>query len=76
MSENDKKEREPFNYNYLSGLIFNQYPPTPSSPPPTLSQMREMNKNRDKYLEQYNFSYCEDANKYLLTAKIGQGTFG
>lgn len=48
----------------------------PSSPLPTLEEMRQMNREKDKYLEQYNHFECNDANKYIPLIKIGQGTFG
>ena len=28
------------------------------------------------YVEQFNFPFCEEINKYELLVKIGQGTFG
>lgn len=31
---------------------------------------------KDKYVEEYNFPFCDDASKYEKVAKIGQGTFG
>ncbi len=33
-------------------------------------------RDRDKYVEEYNFPFCDDASKYEKVAKIGQGTFG
>lgn len=76
MTENEKMKECSTNYSPLSFASFNQDLSPPTSPPPTLKEMREMNKKKDKYLEQYNFSYCEKASKYSLIAKIGQGTFG
>jgi len=35
-----------------------------------------MAREREKYLEEFNFSFCEDAAKFEKLAKIGQGTFG
>lgn len=29
-----------------------------------------------KYIESYDFPYCDDSTKYEKVAKIGQGTFG
>lgn len=29
-----------------------------------------------KYIESYDFPYCNDSTKYEKVAKIGQGTFG
>ncbi|XP_065340497.1 cyclin-dependent kinase 9-like isoform X2 [Cloeon dipterum] len=33
-------------------------------------------KDREKYIETFNFPYCDDVVKYEKVAKIGQGTFG
>nr|XP_018915108.1 PREDICTED: probable cyclin-dependent kinase 9 [Bemisia tabaci] len=33
-------------------------------------------KEKQKYIEDYNFQYCDEASKYEKIAKIGQGTFG
>jgi len=35
-----------------------------------------MAREREKYLEEYNFPFCEAATKFEKLAKIGQGTFG
>lgn len=32
--------------------------------------------NKRKYIENYDFPYCDDSCKYEKVAKIGQGTFG
>lgn len=32
--------------------------------------------NKQKYIENYDFPYCDDSCKYEKVAKIGQGTFG
>ena len=32
--------------------------------------------NRDQYIEQFDFPFCEEVSKYEKQAKIGQGTFG
>jgi len=47
----------------------------PSTPSPNLLQMN-MAREREKYLEEYNFPFCEAATKFEKLAKIGQGTFG
>jgi len=31
---------------------------------------------KQKYIEDYDFPYCDESNKYEKVAKIGQGTFG
>lgn len=31
---------------------------------------------KEKYIEDYDFMYCAESNKYEKVAKIGQGTFG
>lgn len=56
-------------------------PPTPSqravSPPLQSPSMQlSMARDREKYLEEYNFPFCEAATKFEKMAKIGQGTFG
>lgn len=33
-------------------------------------------KDREKFLEELEFPYCDEVNKYEKMAKIGQGTFG
>lgn len=33
-------------------------------------------RDREKYVEEFNFPFCDDASKYERVAKIGQGTFG
>lgn len=31
---------------------------------------------KQKYIEDYDFPYCDESSKYEKVAKIGQGTFG
>lgn len=31
---------------------------------------------KEKYIENYDFLYCDESSKYEKVAKIGQGTFG
>lgn len=47
---------------------------TGSSAPPqsTIMSMRE----KEKYIEEFDFQYCDESCKYEKVAKIGQGTFG
>lgn len=33
-------------------------------------------KEKEKYVENFSFPYCAEADKYEKVAKIGQGTFG
>ena len=33
-------------------------------------------KDREKFLDELEFPYCDEVNKYEKMAKIGQGTFG
>lgn len=41
------------------------------------SHSTKMNiKEKEKYIEDYEFQYCDEASKYEKVAKIGQGTFG
>ncbi|XP_065209739.1 cyclin-dependent kinase 9 [Planococcus citri] len=36
-----------------------------------------MNKSeKEKYIEEFNFPFCDEASKYERVSKIGQGTFG
>ncbi|VVC42145.1 Protein kinase domain,Protein kinase-like domain,Protein kinase, ATP binding site,Serine/threonine- [Cinara cedri] len=58
------------NLNNVNGVIT-----PPSTPSPNPLQMN-MAREREKYLEEYNFPFCEAATKYEKLAKIGQGTFG
>ena len=32
--------------------------------------------NKQKYIENYDFPFCDESSKYEKVAKIGQGTFG
>lgn len=32
--------------------------------------------SKQKYIENYDFPYCDESSKYEKVAKIGQGTFG
>jgi cyclin-dependent kinase 9 len=32
--------------------------------------------DKQKYIEEYNFPFCDESSKYEKVAKIGQGTFG
>ncbi|KAF7268555.1 hypothetical protein GWI33_018308 [Rhynchophorus ferrugineus] len=33
-------------------------------------------REKEKYIESFNFQFCEESTKYQKVAKIGQGTFG
>ncbi|KAJ8688605.1 hypothetical protein QAD02_024400 [Eretmocerus hayati] len=33
-------------------------------------------KEKEKYIEEFNFPFCDESSKYEKVAKIGQGTFG
>lgn len=33
-------------------------------------------KEKEKYIENFKFPFCDDSAKYEKVAKIGQGTFG
>lgn len=33
-------------------------------------------KEKEKYIEEFNFPHCDESSKYEKVAKIGQGTFG
>ena len=37
----------------------------------------DMNRaDRDKYIETFDYPFCDDVGKYEKLSKIGQGTFG
>ncbi|XP_044728460.1 cyclin-dependent kinase 9 [Chrysoperla carnea] len=42
----------------------------------TVSQNALSVKEKEKYIENFNFPYCAESSKYEKVAKIGQGTFG
>lgn len=43
----------------------------------SVSQTTIMNtKEKEKYIEDFEFPFCDEASKYEKIAKIGQGTFG
>jgi len=43
----------------------------------TLYTICTMNtKEKEKYIEEFDFPYCDESSKYEKVAKIGQGTFG
>lgn len=48
----------------------------PLSPTYNREEIQRKNRAKEEYLEQYNFQYCVDANKYAILLKIGQGSFG
>jgi cyclin-dependent kinase 9 len=33
-------------------------------------------KEKEKYIEEFDFAYCDEATKYEKVAKVGKGTFG
>lgn len=33
-------------------------------------------REKEKYIENFNFPFCDESDKYEKIAKIGQGTFG
>lgn len=43
----------------------------PQPHPLTMSQ-----REKEKYIESFNFPYCDESTKYEKVYKIGQGTFG
>lgn len=47
----------------------------PSADTATTSSSQTMLANY-KYIENYDFPYCDESTKYEKVAKIGQGTFG
>ncbi|XP_022185189.1 cyclin-dependent kinase 9 isoform X1 [Nilaparvata lugens] len=57
-------------------MLPNRVNPIPT-PNPMLSDTTQMNiKDKEKYIEEFNFPFCDEASKYEKIAKIGQGTFG
>lgn len=56
-----------------------QPPPQPSTSAPSsssLSKSAATLASKQKYIENYDFPYCDESSKYEKVAKIGQGTFG
>lgn len=49
-------------------------PPQPGTPTSSARNMSLFDKQ--KYIEDYDFPYCDESSKYEKVAKIGQGTFG
>ncbi|KAI5701034.1 hypothetical protein M8J75_005441 [Diaphorina citri] len=49
--------------------------PTPLPGTPSASSIFNA-KEKEKYIEDYDFPFCDEATKYEKVAKIGQGTFG
>ncbi|KAJ8958101.1 hypothetical protein NQ318_006029 [Aromia moschata] len=62
MQNNNSRERE--NNHHSSG--------SSSHPHSVMMNMRE----KEKYIENFNFPYCDLTTKYEKVTKIGQGTFG
>uniref|UniRef100_A0A1B6MLL6 Protein kinase domain-containing protein n=1 Tax=Graphocephala atropunctata TaxID=36148 RepID=A0A1B6MLL6_9HEMI len=46
--------------------------PTNAVPSSTIMNSKE----KEKYIEEFDFPFCDEATKYEKIAKIGQGTFG
>ena len=44
-------------------------------PVPTTKTVLNL-KEKQKYIESYDFPFCSESSKYEKVAKIGQGTFG
>ncbi|XP_073976322.1 cyclin-dependent kinase 9 [Rhodnius prolixus] len=42
----------------------------------TVSNTKMNTKEKEKYIEEYDFPFCDEATKYEKLTKIGQGTFG
>lgn len=42
----------------------------------TPSKTQQTLAAKQKYIENYDFQYCDESIKYEKVAKIGQGTFG
>lgn len=54
-----------------------QLPPAPSSSSSSIgSRITATLASKQKYIENYDFPYCDESSKYEKVAKIGQGTFG
>jgi cyclin-dependent kinase 9 len=48
-----------------------------SGPQRMTTNLTSMNpKDREKFLDELEFPFCDEVNKYEKMAKIGQGTFG
>lgn len=42
----------------------------------TVSTTYMNNREKEKYIEEFSFPFCDEASKYERVSKIGQGTFG
>lgn len=40
------------------------------------SETMQYLESKEKYIEKFDFIYCDESSKYEKVAKIGQGTFG
>lgn len=40
------------------------------------SQVKMNRAEKEKYIENFEYPFCDDVNKYEKLSKIGQGTFG
>ncbi len=43
---------------------------------PFQSQFKMNRAEKEKYIENFEYPFCDDVNKYEKLSKIGQGTFG
>lgn len=52
--------------------------PREAAPPPVISTSSTILNMREKerYIEEFDFPFCDESSKYEKVAKIGQGTFG
>jgi cyclin-dependent kinase 9 len=59
----------------INGMNGGAPPQRPAQVPPTTKTVMNL-KEKQKYIENFNFQYCAESSKYEKVAKIGQGTFG
>ncbi|KAH8348139.1 cyclin-dependent kinase 9 [Drosophila takahashii] len=60
---------------HMSHMLQQPSASTPSSVGSSSSRTMSL-MEKQKYIEDYDFPYCDESNKYEKVAKIGQGTFG
>lgn len=48
----------------------------PREPLPTLEDIKNMKIEKQKYLQKYNFPFCENVTRFDSLIKVGQGTYG
>lgn len=63
-------------YRYSSLVAVKMQNNTPHENNRTAPIMGMSTREKEKYVENFSFPYCNEASKYEKVCKIGQGTFG